>query len=226
MRNNKKERKRLKAIKLKNKKLIKKYPWLAFKDYGTNKIDYSYIHWGCTQGWDRAYGDMYLKELGEAVERCGRKHSFHIYEIKEKFGQHRVYCDIPSQEVADIVDKYEKLSENICVGCGKPDVPMINQNHWFLPTCDKCFKLSIRHWESYTNSSNIKTDEEIEELYKNSICSDSTMPDSFTRVFSYDENDKNTKTVDISETANKIRTRWNNLIVKLDKRKTKRSEKQ
>lgn len=219
MHKSRKERKKEKAIKLKNKKLVKKYPWLALKDWYSRKIDYAYIHWGCTQGWDRAYGDMYLKELGKAVERCGCKHSFQIYEIKEKFGQHRVYCDIPSQEVADIVDKYEKLSENICVGCGKPDVPMINNNHWFLPTCYDCFKLSIRYYEGYSNASIIKTDEEIKDIYQKSICSESRMPDSFTRVFSYDEKGKNTKTVDISETANKIRIRYNKLQKKLLARK-------
>lgn len=76
-----------KSLRLKNKKLVKKYPWLKpfyvwsgkpLKDY-----DYSWINWGWIHGWDLAFGDMYMKELGEAVKD---QKNFQILEIKEKWG--------------------------------------------------------------------------------------------------------------------------------------------
>lgn len=128
-----------KSLRLKNKKLVKKYPWLKpfyvwsgkpLKDY-----DYSWINWGCIYGWDIAYGDMYMKELGEAVKD---QKNFQILEIKEKYGMHRVYTGGTTKEAQEIIDKYEFISQGICCQCGKPDVPMVGGG-WISPECFDCF---------------------------------------------------------------------------------------
>lgn len=211
-RKTKKFRKREKKTKLQNKKLVKKYPWLAPRDYWTGKIDkdydYSWIKWGCSPGWDVAYGDMYLKELGTAVEKAGAKNSFCIDEIKEKYGEHRVYCSLPSDEIKDIIDKYETLSRNICIGCGKPDVPMLNDHGWYYPLCYECYRHQAYDFGRYVEE-DIKEDE-LKQEYNSIAMDDSMMPDTFTRRMWTNKDSKVTEeTIDISETANKIRIRWN-----------------
>lgn len=128
-----------KSLRLKNKKLVKKYPWLKpfyvwtgkpLKDY-----DYSWINWGWIHGWDLAFGDMYMKELGEAVKD---QKNFQILEIKEKWGSARCYTNGTTKEANEIIDKYEFISQGICCQCGKPDVPMIG-TAWISPECFDCF---------------------------------------------------------------------------------------
>lgn len=211
---NKKQRRKKKSVILRNKKLVKKYPWLAPRDYWSGRIikdyDYSWILWGCTPGWDAAYGDMYLKELGEAVEKAGAKHNFVIEQIKEKYGEHRVYSSIPSDEVKNIIDKYCMLSKNICISCGKPDVPMLNDSGWFYPSCYKCFEKNVKFFNRYTKH----TQEEIKKRYDEIKSNECYMPETYIRKI-YSKEGTEEKEIDISETVVKIRKRW-------DKRNRKR----
>lgn len=85
---NKSQRRKLKFDRLKNKRLIKKYPWLMptnWLGFPVKNYDYSWIEWGWSAGWDKAFGWQYLKELGEAVKESGRK-DFRILQQKEKYG--------------------------------------------------------------------------------------------------------------------------------------------
>ena len=85
----KKERKRKKKLQMKNKRLAKKYYWLIPRNVWSGKVlkdyDYTWIDWGCSPGWEKAYGNMYMKELGDEVNRIGQK-DFMILQEKEKFG--------------------------------------------------------------------------------------------------------------------------------------------
>jgi hypothetical protein len=162
MRRGKKYSKEVKKSRLRNKKLVKKYPWLKPRNVWTGRLvkdyDYSWINWGCLPGWDVAYGDMYLKELGEAVKN---QKDFMILEIKEKYGMNRCYTNGTTREAHNIIDKYEFISSGICYQCGKPDVPMVNAG-WICPECFDCFKKRMRGEHSkYRNA----TEEEIRKLY-------------------------------------------------------------
>ena len=72
---------------MKNKRLIKKYYWLAPRNVWTDKIpkdyDYTYINWGWSDGWNKAFGNIYMKELGDAINEAGQK-DFQILQVKEK----------------------------------------------------------------------------------------------------------------------------------------------
>lgn len=70
---------------------------------------------------------MYVKRHGKGVW-CGNSLRF--------------YCQAP-REVQDIIEDYSTLSENICIKCGKPDVPMINTG-WMSPVCKECFEHNQR----------------------------------------------------------------------------------
>ena len=205
----KKERKRKKKIQLKNKKLIKKYYWLLPRNVWTDKVpkdyDYTYIEWGVSPGWDKAFGDMLMKELGEAINKYNIK-NFRILQIKEKFGEFRLYCNRYNEEIHHIIDKYTYLSQNICILCGAPDVPMINTG-WISPYCFNCF-LNF----SYNKN---KSKEEIKEMYEKAIDEKPDENGNFLMASSYtirDFKDDNKITYDISETANLIRKNYNRRI--------------
>ena len=60
-------------------------------------------------------------------------YDYHILEIKEKYGQLRWY---DTGGVDEITEKYLKISERICVECGKPATRQ--STHWICPYCDDC----------------------------------------------------------------------------------------
>lgn len=138
---------------------------------------------------------IYIRRNGKGVW-CGN--SLRWYDNGEPIG-----C-----KVQEIIDKYSTLSENICIICGKPDVPITN-NGWISPYCKKCFttpndwykkefpnevdkwiKNHLEDWEEYNKEKNNK------------------MVDSYTVKSWSKECGEKTTTYDISETANKIRAKW------------------
>lgn len=210
---NKKNKTRLKREKMRNRRLVKKYPWLIPRNDWTGKIpsdyDYSYIEWGWTKGWDKAFGDMFMEELGQAINEAGLKNTYRILQIKEKYGQMRLYDNGGTDKINQIIDKYSHLSENICVGCGKPDVPMINDG-WYSPWCYDCFRNNWKGREEHAaryREVNAATEDEILDAYNKCTCSEPKMADSYT-ILTFSKGEDIKKTYDISDTANKIRKRW------------------
>lgn len=114
-----------------------------------------------------------------------------------------VDCKVP-----EIIDNYSMLSQNICIICGKPDVPIINSG-WICPYCKKCYT-TPSDW--YKKEHPDKIDEWIEfhsddwEGYNKEETN--KMRNSYTiKRWSKEKGDE-TITYDISETANKIRARY------------------
>lgn len=216
MRISKRERKRKKKLQMKNKRLIKKYYWLVPRNVWTGKIidgyDYTWINWGCSPGWDKAYGMMYLKELGDEINRINQK-NFQIVQIKEKYGQHRVYTNGTAETVHRIIDKYETISEHLCYYCGR-EAPMTDTG-WIMPMCLDCFiKLNRRISKQY-GEKNI-SEEELIQKYNNSIIDkpdengEYKMPNSY-KITRYEGGQQSTIEYDISDTVNKIRKRQSKL---------------
>ena len=100
----------------------------------------TYTKWDdIPEGWAKAFGKQYLKELGDAVKRMPKKKrkQFCILQIKEKWSKLIVYVACASDEVYDIIHKYEDLSYKICINCGKPAVKYTSG--WVCPYCEDCF---------------------------------------------------------------------------------------
>ena len=172
---NKSQRRKLKFDRLKNKRLVKKYPWLMptnWLGFPIKNYDYSWIEWGWSAGWDKAFGQIYMDELGEAIAENGQSDDFRILEIKEKYGQARLYCGATSGKVLNIIDKYERISQHICYYCGV-EAPMTDSG-WVLPQCFDCFRrLYKRNEEWYLGNHPdqvAKTDGEIKGMYEKIIC--------------------------------------------------------
>ena len=203
---------------LKNWILCGKYPFLIPKYEWNGEIieDYDYISTNLDDmpdGWRKAFGEMMCEEIKQELVRCNYLNEYRILQIKEKYGELRWYdngtpidCKVP-----EIIDKYSILSQNICIICGKPDVPIIN-NGWISPYCKKCYTTPSNWYkEEYPD----KIDEWIEFHtdewnYFNNKDDNNIMPNSYiVEKWSKEKGDEEI-TYDISETANKIRAKWRN----------------
>ena len=128
-----------------NKALVKKYPFLiprnVFSGEIVNDYDYTWTEADVIPiGWRIAFGDLLLEELREELIKFDYLDKYQIVQIKEKYGSLRWYDNGYPQgsNVPDILSKYEIISQNVCIMCGKPDVPMINE-WWVSPYCKDCF---------------------------------------------------------------------------------------
>lgn len=120
-------------VKQYNKKLCEKYPFLEYDDeyLGTWLDD-------MPDGWRIAFGIEMCEELKDKLIRTNFMDKYQILQIKEKYGSLRWYTGgVPRDlKLHEIVDKYEKMSEKICIVCGKPATCYTTR--WLLPFCKKC----------------------------------------------------------------------------------------
>lgn len=215
---NRKKIKRKKTVKLYNKKLCKKYPWLIpDAHWYTGKIlkkrDWNFT-WTWYDdmpiGWKKCFGKMFLEELDAAIRKYGLLNKFSIYQIKEKYGLLECYCHSHNDEIEQIIDKYRYISSNVCIQCGQIDVPMVYDS-WISPICFNCFKKRFHDDDKhYSENEKSYVNEEIWNLYKKltsednkdwEICSSYTI-----RKWSKDKTID--ITYDISDTVAKIRGRY------------------
>lgn len=89
-------------------------------------------------GWRIAFGEQMCEELREELLRTGELETFRIVELKEKYGSMRLYPTTTKRDskVHEIILKYEKLSEEICLHCGKP--VRWETGGWITFICDEC----------------------------------------------------------------------------------------
>jgi len=145
----------------KNKELCKKYPFLIPWNRWSGKLitdcaagekgywpgepdklpeyDYEYTELdNMPDGWRIAFGEQMCKEIREALIEDGDLDRYRTVEIKEKYGSLRWYdngCKFGSK-VHDIVRKYEHMSAETCIVCGKPATRITLG--WISPFCDDC----------------------------------------------------------------------------------------
>ncbi len=218
------ERKRRKKVQTRNRHLIEKYPWLLPRNVWTGKVlkDYNYMFTefdAMPPGWNKAFGLLLAADIDAELRKYNAQNTFRIVQLKEKYGEIRLYYSGGVGDIDSIINAYSYISQRVCVDCGKLDVPMINDG-WMCPTCYNCFKNNFRRREHYLAKSRAKnglefaiTDENtIKEKYEKYICD---TPDdngeyklpteySFTR---YKGDEKEVHTVDISDITEKIRRR-------------------
>ncbi len=137
-------------IRLFNRKLIGRYPWLI--PLGSEGKRYFY---GWTSldmmpsGWRRAFGDAMVEEIHQDLLRCHFEKDYRIIEIKEKYGGLR-WCDggTPLESrVHDIIGKYEDISFDTCIICG--DRAELVSKGYILPYCIFCAIGEIRRQSLY-----------------------------------------------------------------------------
>lgn len=99
----------------------------------------TFIEWDAVEkGWKKAFGNQYLKDLKKQLKKDKILYKWRITQIKEKFGTFRLYCNYGSNELYNLIDKYEKLSWETCINCGKPSTHI--STGWISPYCEECAK--------------------------------------------------------------------------------------
>ena len=192
-----------------NRLLCERYPFLKMYNRFGKEIYWHGKRFCCTwadrfpKGWWKAFGIMLCEELREELVKHNFLEQYRIIEIKEKYGQLRIYDNgvPPDSNVWDIITKYSHLSENICIRCGEPDVPMINCYGWYSPYCFNCYA---------SFSKNRKIDRaEMRQKYLDNVCEDSEYDWKMAKTYSVrtfsETEDIVVNTYDISETVDKIR---------------------
>lgn len=108
-------------------------------------------------GWKKAFGEQICKDIRSSLintyiknehPKTIRKkiiayykgikllYNYRITQIKEKYGSLRWYDVGTTQDVLDIISKYENISYNTCYKCGNPTT--YHTSGYILPVCDKC----------------------------------------------------------------------------------------
>ena len=221
-RKSKKMRREEKRIKIRNRSLCKKYPfiipWKGWKKdrYGNYREvygwkrgeEYSYIRWDFwPRGWNKILAPMMLGELGVAVKKTPFPEKFHVVDGKEKWG--RLELDFPgTDEMLRIIDKYEVISQNVCVRCGKPDVWVINDG-WVYPICFECFEKDYNNtYNKYLAPSAKYSSEEIKRLYDGYHCGDTNLMAESYEIYNVGSVLPKVTEINIKPTVEKIRARW------------------
>ena len=184
-----------------NRDLIKKYPFLKPKNAwtGLDIPDYDYLYTNADDiplGWRAAFGDLLIEEINQELIKNKFVDKYQIIQIKEKYGELRWYDNgIPiGSSIHSITDKYETLSRNICILCGKPDVPILPLG-WVSPYCLDC-----------CNKHDLLSEKEYNKLIKenNYVMSDART----IQMYDISKDCWVTETMDMSDTASLIRQRW------------------
>lgn len=97
----------------------------------------TYIEWDAVEpGWNKAFGKQYLKDLKKQLKKDKMLYSWRIMDIKEKWGCLNLYYNYGSEELYNIISKYESLSWDTCIKCGKPATH--TSKGWISPYCEDC----------------------------------------------------------------------------------------
>ena len=207
----KREAKRRKTKMLRNKKLVKRYPWIAIVDWHRNKVkDYSYTMYDFVPiGWKRAFGKIMLEEYREVLIRNHYLNDFQWIEVKEKYGTLRLYSNGAPLEVLKLESKYDYISGFFCLSCGRINSPVLTDG-WVEPLCEDCYNKRIvkqRRWHeknckgtfTYTPYKDLNKEEQNIEMFAIYKCYS-------TEQGSYEEKR------DYSQTINKIIARQHKLF--------------
>lgn len=121
----------------KNYDLCMKYPILLPRDDSEFQYEYTMLDF-FPSGWQKAFGEQWAQEVQEVIYKMpiDAKESAYIMDIKEKWGQLRVFLSVCSEELEEVLKKYEKLSESVCFQCGKSKTEGFGG--WFSYLCNDC----------------------------------------------------------------------------------------
>lgn len=104
------------------------YPWVSGYDF--TWLDEIPI------GWRNGFGIQMCKDIKQYLKDNHIK-NYHIRQMKEKWNVLHIYDNANDDFYEKIHKKYEKISEETCVFCGKPS-KWVSCNGWIESVCDDC----------------------------------------------------------------------------------------
>ena len=183
-----------------NKELVECYPFLLPRNVFTDKViqdyDYEFTEYdNIATGWRMGFGELLLEDLRETLVKTDYLEKFRFMRIKEKYGSLRLYTNGVPEEVQNVLNKYEFISQYICIKCGSPHACIVDDYGWYLPLCKKCWDNSNK-WREEKGYRVMSYEQAVgEEIYE--------LPDSYT-VTRHSKGNTEKIVYDISETTQKI----------------------
>jgi hypothetical protein len=148
-----------------------KYPFYKVHlHYNNDKVTYTTTWYdSIPEGWRIAFGKQLSKDLKKVLKKDKALRSFQLGDVKEKWGGLRIYpltgC---SDEVFELLDKYEQLSFCYCQNCGAP--VRYRTKGWVSYLCETCFM-------KYARSKKYNSIEQISETYETCRLQKKDIPD-------------------------------------------------
>lgn len=139
------------------KEWVEKYPFLRFKDnrycpwQNTEEIESCWM-FNLPVGWQNSFCVQMCDELMAALGKYAD--DFIIIQLKEKYNSIRLYWDWADKDYIDeeskemnaindmidnIIRKYDEISYNTCVVCGKP-ATKYTKSGWLQGYCSECYE--------------------------------------------------------------------------------------
>lgn len=114
------------------------------KTYSFIKPDYSLqsnlmaFGFDCGSGWYSLIYELFdkIEELLNTKYKEFRE-DFEVVQVKEKWGELRVYISSGPHEIFDLIESYSDKSTHICENCGKPGTLAENKG-WWSTLCSEC----------------------------------------------------------------------------------------
>lgn len=106
-------------------------------------------------GWRIAFGKQLLKDLKAALKQ--QPYDFYFIDIKEKYGTLRLYANVYSTPVQQVLTKYEHMSQEYCISCG--DKAEYEYDYYYI--CSHCFMEEILRGEEITHKKQFNSDAEM-----------------------------------------------------------------
>lgn len=113
--------------------IVNEYPFLKIDD----DCHFTWLD-SLEVGWRKHFGAHLCYELKEALIKDDCLDKFEFLDIKEKYGELRLYAWGYGDNAHDVLAKYEELSKYICGHCGNP--ARYITSGWIYPLCEHCIK--------------------------------------------------------------------------------------
>lgn len=193
-----KKGKTVKTERIKNKKLLKKYPFLTPVNWYGYKMKTKEHNFKFTilddipRGW-RKLMLQWAEDIKPILVKGGYLYNYTIAQTKEKYGRLEIFDNgCPKsiyKEISRLISDYGIISQNVCVICGDPNAKMCNVS-WVSPFCEKCFK------KYYHN------------IDYDSVTKESDVMDNTYKITRWGNGNKTEEIIDISDKVARIKSKW------------------
>lgn len=134
-----------------DKELLELYPFLKVDpEYNYIESDetglYSEKGLYIPEGWYDLFLDC-CAELREALLETNELNEFKINQLKEKYGEMRIYTNFTNDKIGEIIRRYEIISQFTCCVCGK--IARYESKGWICPFCEDCKTKDAKYNDLY-----------------------------------------------------------------------------
>lgn len=129
-----------------------KYPFYKCYNVFSGKfLGYTFTRYDdIPYGWRKAFGKQFSKELKNVLKEENFLKEFRFLDIKEKYGALCIYTGPATDKIFALLEKYERMSEDICIKCGKKPAEYQTPGY-ILNLCKDCMIQEMNLTEANTD---------------------------------------------------------------------------